>query len=130
MKHVASILALFSCLAFGGLAEAQAVAVDYTKAKASWNEDVTAGVGIPTAFTLKCGTAAGGSYSMTKAYPVTPPLTTAGGQVPLSDLVTTSGTYFCVVSAKNLIGESANSTEVTFQAGRIPPVPTGLAIVP
>jgi hypothetical protein len=122
------LLLLIGMLVFVGSANAQAVAVDYTKAHATWTEDTLAGV--PTSYTLKCGTTAGGPYTKTKNYPVAPPLTTTSGIVPISDLVTTSGTYFCIVTASSLIGESAPSTEVTFQAGRVPSVPQGVAITP
>ncbi len=120
---------MLMALIFGVSAEtghAQTIAVDYTKAHAIWDEPTLAGV--PTSYTLKCATTAGGPYTKTKNYPVALPLTTTNGIVPLSDLITTSGTYFCVVSASGVIGESANSTEVTFQAGRLPAVPASLAI--
>lgn len=129
MKRLFTIIGVLVLVGMFGVAHAQAVAVDYTKAKASWTMDTTAGVGVPTAYTLKCGTATG-VYTKVKTYPVVAPLTAAGGVVPISDLITTTGNYFCAVSAQNLIGESANSTEVNFQAGRVPPVPAGLAILP
>lgn len=125
---VISIGALVALVALGGLAEAQAVPVDYTKGHLAWTEDPLAGV--PTSYTMKCGPTSGGPYTKTKNYPVAPPLTTSAGNIPISDLVTVSGTYFCVVSASSIIGESANSTEVTFQAGRLANVPTGLAVLP
>lgn len=121
------VAAVFA-LQFGGLAEAQAVAVDYTKAHLTWDEPVVAGA-IPTSYKVKCGTATG-TYTLSKTYLIAPPLTTASGIIPIGDLVTVPGTYFCVASALNVIGESANSTEITFQAGRIPPVPSNPAITP
>lgn len=122
------VVGLF-CLPFVGPAEAQAVPIDYTKAHATWSENSPV-FAVPTSYTLKCGTVAGGPYTKTKNYPVAPPLTTASGVVPISDLVSAPGNYFCVVTASNILGESANSTEAGFQGGAIPSVPTGLAFTP
>jgi hypothetical protein len=113
-------------LALPALGQAATV-VDYSQAKLSWTEAASPG-GPPTSFTVKCGTTPGGPYALTKSYPVVGTMTAAGGAVSISDLITTSGTYVCVVSASNAIGESANSTELPFQAGLAPPAPAGLGL--
>jgi hypothetical protein len=103
--------------------------MDYSKASLAWTEPTaTSTSGIPTSYTLKCGPTKGGPYTLTKNYPIGGPETVTGGIAPLSDLITTSGTYFCVVSASNSTGESAPSTETMFQAGLVPGAPTGLAV--
>ena len=98
-------------------------ALDLGKATFSWTASVVdATHGAPTSYTLKCGTAAGGPYALTLSVPV-PATSTA-----VKNLVTTAGTYFCVVTALNAGGESPASNEVTFQGAWAPSPPATLQV--
>ena len=115
-------------LVLGILAQgiAQTLSVDLNQASFTWTASVAdATHGTPTSYTMKCGTAAGGPYSTTKSVVGTPlPTSIAANQV-----LTTPGTYFCVVTASNQFGESLASNEVTFAIGYGPSGPTGLSII-
>ena len=63
-----------------------------------------------TSYTVKCGTTAGGPYSVTRTIAGTPLATT----LAINQVVTAAGRYFCVVTATNAGGESGPSNEVTF----------------
>jgi len=111
-------LGCFLCLS--GLARSQptTISVDIAKAKFTWSWTQGTG-GLVEVFTVKCGPASG-SYDI--LVDLADP---AARSVPVNQVVTASGTYFCVVTAKNTFGESGASNEVTFQAGQIPnPVDT------
>lgn len=119
-----------------GYAEAQ-VLVDYTKGHLTWNQQpTTASPDAPTSYVVYCGTKSGGPYTVSKSYPLAGDETVTGGSVLLSDLISSPGIYFCVVTAQNIGGGSPNSTEVTFQGINVPvpaPVkspaaPTGVTV--
>ena len=98
-------------------------AVDLGKANFLWTAPVIdATHGAPTSYTVKCGTATGGPYTLTGI--VTAPSTTEA----VSAVVTTAGTYFCVVTASNTGGESVPSAEITFQGAFSPLAPSGLMV--
>ena len=100
-------------------------AVDLGKANFSWTASVVdATHGAPTSYTVKCGTATGGPYTLTGIVNGSPPVTIE----PVTAVVTTAGTYFCVVTASNAGGESANSAEVSFQGAFSPLAPSGLVV--
>ena len=100
-------------------------AVDLGKANFSWTAPVVdATHGAPTSYTVKCGTATGGPYTMTGIVSGSPPVTIE----PVTAVVTTAGTYFCVVTASNTGGESVPSAEITFQGAFSPLAPSGLTV--
>ena len=74
-----------------------------------------------TSYTVKCGTTAGGPYSVTRTVAGTPLATT----LAINQVVTAAGRYFCVVTATNAGGESGTSNEVTFSFAP-PNAPTNL----
>ena len=78
--------------------------------------------GIATEFRLKCG-AISKTYTFTKIIP-----DPAARTIPLSQVVTTVGKYFCAVTAANQYGESGASNEVFFDAGRVPADATGFSV--
>jgi len=59
-------------------------------------------------YTLKCGTERG-RYTLPSVI-VRSPAT----QVPVQAVTSQPGTYFCVVTASNAVGESGPSNEITF----------------
>ena len=97
------------------------ISVDIAKARLSWTW--AQGTKGPVAeFRVKCGAAAGTYTTITRlADP-------AIRSVAVSAVLSGPGTYFCVVSAANSFGESANSNEVTFAAGDVPTAPSGFQI--
>ena len=100
-------------------------ALDLGKAPFSWGgpvEDATPSAA--ESYTIKCGGAAGGPYTLTKAVIGTPPPTT----LPVNQVVTSAGTYFCVVTASNAGGEGPPSNEVSFPAAWSPSPPQNLQV--
>ena len=78
----------------------------------------------PTYYTVKCGTVTGGPYTMiasTASAVTTLPIASVPG-------VTAPGTYYCVITASNLAGESGNSAQVAFSLATVPSVPSGLQV--
>ena len=114
-------LALFVVL----LLAPSAWALDLGKGTFSWTAPIVDSThGAPTSYTLKCGGAAGGPYALTRAVTGTPlPTSLAVNQV-----VTTVGTYFCVVTASNVGGEGPPSNEVSFQGDWSPSSPANLQV--
>ena len=118
------ILLFCSAITLLSLATAQAqttVAVDITKAKLTWTWTQGTG-GMPTAFRVKCGNVTG-TYGILVSLP-----DPAARSASVASVITAAGKYFCVVSAANQFGESANSNEVSFDAGTVPVAPAGLVI--
>lgn len=99
---------------------AQTVAVDLNRAVFEWTAPV--GGGAPTDYVMQCGAATAGPYPLQRI--VAAPATTT----PVLGVVLVPGTYFCVVTARNLFGVSAPSNEITFQAGAAPAAPSGLRV--
>ena len=103
-------------------ADAQAViSVDITKARLSWTWTQGTG-GAVTEFRVKCGPSAG---TYTSTIVLADP---AARSVPVQQVVSGPGNYFCVVIAANQFGESGPSNEVPFAAGNAPAAPSGLQI--
>ena len=101
---------------------AQAViSVDITKARLAWTWTQGTG-GAVTEFRVKCGPTTG---TYTSSVVLTDP---AARSVPVQQVVTGPGNYFCAVSAANQFGESGLSNEVPFAAGNVPAAPSGLQI--
>lgn len=119
MRWALLILAL---LLVASPAWAQAViSVDIAKARLAWTWAQGTG-GAVTEFRVKCGPAAG-------TYTSTTVLADPGARsVPVQQVVSGPGAYFCVVTAANQFGESASSNEVPFAAGNVPAAPSGLQI--
>ena len=95
--------------------------MDLTKAKFTWTFFQGTG-GAVASFHVKCG-AATGLYTITKAI-TDPTLRT----LPVNQVVTAVGTYFCAITAANQYGESAPSAEVNFTAGASPVAPSGFTV--
>ena len=76
-----------------------------------------------TSYTVKCGTATGGPYTLTRSVAGTPLSLT----IPINQVVTAAGRYFCILTATNAGGESGNSNEVTFSFAP-PNAPTGFQV--
>ena len=101
---------------------AQAViSVDITRARLSWNWTQGTG-GAVAEFRVKCGPTAG-TYTSTTVL-----ADPAMRSVPVQQVVSGPGSYFCVITAANQFGESGPSNEIPFAAGAIPAVPSGLQI--
>lgn len=121
MKAFILTLTLLVALAVSAFAQVTTLAVDIDRATLSWNWSV--GTGSPVEeFRVKCGPSTG-SYTITHI--VADP---AARSVPVKDLITNAGTYFCAVSAANAFGESALSNEISFDTGSIPLPPTNLKV--
>ena len=101
---------------------AQAViSVDITKARLSWTWTQGTG-GAVAEFRVKCGPSTG-TYTSTTVV-----MDPAARSVPVQQVVSGPGNYFCVVLAANQFGESGPSNEVPFAAGNAPVAPSGLQI--
>jgi hypothetical protein len=111
----------FLCFPVFAYAQATSVAVDITKAKMTWGWDKGTG-GDAAGFNVKCGTTSG---SYTIVVPLTDP---AARSIPVSQVISATGKYFCVITAVNQFGESAPSNEISFDAGTVPVPPAGLTI--
>ena len=119
MKLLLSFLAL---LLLATPAWAQAViSVDITAARLSWTWAQGTG-GAVAEFRVKCGPTAGTYTSTTVLADPT------ARSVPVQQVVSGPGTYFCVVVAANQFGESGPTNEVNFTAGNAPAAPSGLQI--
>lgn len=98
--------------------------VDLSKAAFKWTW-VQGTTGMVEKWHLRCGPTTG-SYSLLKEL-----IDPAARQMPINQIITAEGTYFCVISAVNSIGASAPSTEVSFRAGKVPgPAATFEVLVP
>ena len=115
---VAAALILFAAPSV--LAQA-VISVDITKARLAWTWTQGTG-GAVAEFRVKCGPSAG-TYTSTTV--LTDP---AARSVPVQQVVSGPGNYFCVVTAANQFGESGASNEVPFSAGNVPVAPSGLQI--
>lgn len=115
MKKIITSLAVAGSLYFTQLSYAQVtdVTVDIAKANMSWSWSQGEG-GAVEKWLIKCGPTAG-SYTSTVQLAVP-----AARSIPLTQVVSTVGEYFCVVAATNTFGPSANSNEVRFIAGKAP----------
>lgn len=94
-------------------AQAAPVVVDLSKAQFRWTWVQGTG-GMVEKWIVKCGPTTG-AYTLTKDYP-----DPALRQVPLSSIITTEGTYFCMVLAANAGGSSGPSPEASFRAVKVP----------
>ena len=97
------------------------ISVDIARARLSWNWTQGTG-GAVTEFRVKCGPTAG-TYTSTTV--LADPATRS---VPVQQVVSGPGTYFCIVTAANQFGESGPSNEVPFAAGNVPAAPSGVQI--
>ena len=121
MTRVAAAI-IGAVLLLPAVASAQTViSVDITKARLSWTWTQGTG-GAVAEFRVKCGPSAG-TYTSTTV--LTDP---AARSVPVQQVVSGPGNYFCVVVAANQFGESGPTNEVNFTAGNAPAAPSGLQI--
>lgn len=97
------------------------ISVDITKARLSWTWTQGTG-GAVMEFRVKCGPTTA-TYTTTLVLP-----DPAARSVPVQQVVSGPGNYFCVVTAANQFGESGASNEVPFSAGNVPVAPSGLQI--
>ena len=111
------LLALFAQLAYGQTT----LAVDLDRAALTWNYTQGTG-GAVEEFRMHCGPSTGNYDTMLA---IADP---AARSVPVRDVVSGRGRYFCAVSAANIAGESAVSNEVFFDAETIPVAPTNLSV--
>ena len=124
---VTLFLAMFAVVWVANPAHAQnAVIVPLSTAKLTWNWAKGTQVGVNdgdvSEFRMKCGPSTG-NYTETTVIG----LPTAR-EILIKDVVDAPGTYFCVVTAANSVGESGPSNEVNFIAGSLPASATGLTI--
>jgi hypothetical protein len=118
----ALVTVMLALVAVDGVRAQTSVAVDIDRATLQWDWLQGTG-GVVETFRMKCGSATG-AYSI-----ITVISDPAARSVPVRNVISGVGTYFCAVSAANQFGESANSNEVTFTAGTVPGAPTGLRII-
>ena len=121
MTRCAVALLAASVLLPVGVSAQAVISVDITKARLSWTWTQGTG-GAVSEFRVKCGATAG-SYTGTTV--LTDP---TARSVPVQQVVSGPGNYFCVVTAANQFGESGSSNEVPFAAGNAPAAPSGLQI--
>ena len=124
------LLAFFLLASFVAPASGQVttLAVDIATGKFSWTPPTTR----PMFYRMKCGTASG----LRDLQPVEITALDVNGldvtEMPVADVVTAPGEYFCAVISVNRQGtaelESMESNEVTFAALDRPGVPTNLLI--
>lgn len=115
-------LLLIALLVGPAAASAQAViSVDIAKARLAWSWAQGTG-GAVAEFRVKCGPATG-TYTSTTV--IADP---AARSVPIQQVVSGPGAYFCAVTAANQFGESGPSNEVPFAAGNVPAAPSGFQI--
>ena len=131
------LLGAFLGLWVGSTAAAQTpsiITIDIAKANLSWSWVAGAppNDGLPDQFLVKCaplGTvrdATGKNYATGQVVTGVPyptmklPVTTA--------IKSTSGSWTCMVTAANVVGESNPTADVTFKAGSLPSDPAGLSI--
>lgn len=113
------LVAILVALLYGALlavvanAQSAPVAVDLSKAQFRWTWAQGPG-GAVDKFTVRCGPATG-SYTLLKD--VVDP---AARQMPMSQIITAEGTYFCILQAANAGGASGPSPEVSFRAVKVP----------
>ena len=65
---------------------------------------------VPTAYRFKIGLVSG-------AYTATVSVATSQTTLPVMQVITSSGIYYCTVSAVNAVGESLNANEVRLVVG-------------
>jgi len=65
--------------------------------------------GTPVTYTIKCGAATGGPYTLT--FVVAAPTTST----LIRNVTPNPGTYFCILTASNATGESPPTLELMFQ---------------
>jgi hypothetical protein len=120
MRRMVSMVVALLALSPGVLA-AQTV-VDLSKAKFYW--DWTQGTAGPaTEFRIKCGPAVG-------TYPTIVAVSPTLRVFPVNQVIGSSGSYHCIITAANQYGESAPSAEVFFAAGVAPSSPSNLRVTP
>ena len=100
--------------------------VDLNRAMFAWQASVVdATHPVPDVYTVKAGLVPGGPYPLT--YTLTGvPLPTS---LPVSQVITTPGTYYSVVAASNFYGEAIAASEVKFIVGYAPQFPSGYSIM-
>ena len=121
-KKIINGLLMAALLAATSVGAQTTVAVDINKAKLAWTWSQGSG-SAATQFIVKCGPTTGNYTKITSVTDVTV------RQLPVIQAISGPGTWFCVVTAANQFGESAPTSEVTFNAGSIPVSPVGLSVV-
>jgi hypothetical protein len=87
----------------------------------SWSEDTSNANAYAASYLVQCGTNNGGPYPLTISYAVDGVQTKISGATdPILPIIPGPGLYYCVVSATNAYGTSANSsqTSYTFTSGQ------------
>lgn len=110
---------LFVVLMASTLFAQTSVAVDIDKATLVWQASV--GGGQVGEYKVKCGPTTG-NYTQTTAVVATQT------SVPVKNVISGIGVWFCAVTASNQFGESGPSNEISFEAGTKPNNPTGLIL--
>lgn len=101
--------------------QATTVTVDIAKAALTWQW--TQGTGGPVEkWLIRCGPSST-NYNILVTLP-----TPAARSIPIAQVTSDVGTYYCIVSASNSFGTSGPSNEVSYSAGKAPVSPTALAI--
>lgn len=103
---------------------AQTVTVDLNKSALAWDwaKGAPPNDGDPTGFIARCGRQAG-VYSANT--PINDP---QARQVAIKSIVNGQGVWFCAVAATNRYGTSANSNQVSFDAGAAPADPSNARV--
>lgn len=124
MKTFLFITAILLAVASAEAQTPTAILVPYDTAKFSWTWTQGSGAtaGTATEFRVKCG-AVSKIYTLTKVIP-----DPAARTIPVSQVITAVGKYFCAMTAANQYGESGASNEVFFDAGRVPADATGFSV--
>lgn len=113
-----SVLALVLMLTFNialhvAFAQLTTLSVDITRTNLVWTWAKGAG-GDVEKWIFRCGPDSG-SYSIMVELPAP-----TARSIPIAQVVTTPGKYFCTIAASNRFNTSLPSAEVTFEAGRAP----------
>jgi len=100
-----------------------AINIERSSLQWTWTQGAPPDDGMVTQFNVKCGRASGSYFTN---IPIVDP---AARSVPVKQVITGIGQWFCVVTAANEAGESSPTNEVSFLAGTVPVAPINLIVV-
>ena len=117
-----TILFLAALILGAATAHAQTVSVDIHRAKLIWTWEPAPDSGTVDEFKAYCGPAVG---NYTKITSISPTLREA----PLKGLISGAGTWTCMVTAANAVGETEGSNAIFFDAAVGPAGKVGVTLI-